>query len=301
MKFVTFSLDDEKKLGMYDKNMKKVIEISSLRNLDGHYNDMTDLIKNLAESDARRLDGICRSRENIEGAAYYDVSNIKICTPINKFENDIICLGLNYREHVEETSKSFKDSSIKIPEYPVYFSKRASCPIGHEDFIDSHSDVTDQLDYEVELAVVIGKDGVNIPREKAEDYIFGYTIMNDVSARDVQQRHVQWYMGKSMDTFTSFGPCIVYKNEIKFPVELDLCSRVNGETRQSSNTRNFIFGIADVIHELSLGMTIKAGDVIATGTPSGVGMGFTPPRFLKKGDRVECEIENIGVLANMVK
>lgn len=297
MKFVTFSFSNQQKLGMYDLNMKSVIDIGSLKNLERHYDSMAELVKNLGEDDAARLQEICREPENYRK---YHLSDIKLCTPIEKFGNDIICLGLNYKEHVEETSRSFKDSSIKVPEAPVYFSKRADKPIGPDDFIDSHPDVTGQLDYEVELAVIIGKEGSNIPKDRVEEYIFGYTIMNDVSARDIQQKHVQWYRGKSLDTFTSFGPCVVYKDEIKFPVELNLCSRINGELRQSSNTKNFIFDISAVIHELSSGMTLRAGDVIATGTPSGVGMGFNPPRFLKKGDIVECEIENIGVLRNKV-
>jgi 2-keto-4-pentenoate hydratase/2-oxohepta-3-ene-1,7-dioic acid hydratase in catechol pathway len=282
---------------MYDLNMKNVIDIGSLKNLEGHYDSMVELIKNLRKDDIARLKETCRKPENDN---QYPLSDIKLCTPIEKFDNDIMCLGLNYKEHVEETSRSFKDNSIKVPEYPVYFSKRANKPIGPDDFINSHPNITEQLDYEVELAVIIGKEGSNISKDRAEEYIFGYTIMNDVSARDIQQKHVQWYRGKSLDTFTSFGPCVVYKDEIKFPVELNLYSRVNGELRQNSNTRNFIFDISTIIHELSSGMTLEAGDIIATGTPSGVGMGFNPPKFLKKGDIVECEVENIGVLRNKV-
>ncbi|MHC6181294.1 fumarylacetoacetate hydrolase family protein [Clostridium sp. JNZ X4-2] len=298
MRFVNFIKHGEKKLGMYDKSMTRVIDFQHIK-LNAKYENISDLIKNLNEIDLKLLERIY-SETMYSGDGVYDVSGIKISSPIERTESDIICLGLNYKEHVRETAESFKDDSIDIPEHPVYFSKRAVAPIGPNDYIDSHPDVTDELDYEVELAVIIGKEGTNIPKEKAEDYIFGYTIMNDISARDVQQRHVQWYRGKSLDTFTSFGPCVVYKSEIKFPVELNLCSRVNGELRQNSNTRNFIFDIPTIIHELSSGMTLRAGDIIATGTPSGVGMGFKPPRFLKKGDIVQCEVENIGVLKNKV-
>lgn len=298
MRFINFIKNGEKKLGMCNKIMTKVIDFKHIK-LTVEYEDMSDLIKHLNEIDLESLQKIY-FESDYSGSGVYNISDIKICAPIEKTESDIMCLGLNYREHVRETAESFNDDSIDIPEHPVYFSKRAVAPIGPNDYIDSHPEVTDELDYEVELAVIIGKDGVNIPKEKAEDYIFGYTIMNDVSARDVQQRHVQWYRGKSLDTFTSFGPCVVYKSEIKFPVELDLCSRVNGELRQNSNTRNFIFDIPTIIQELSSGMTLRAGDIIATGTPSGVGMGFKPPRFLKKGDIVQCEIENIGVLENKV-
>ncbi|MFT8315938.1 MAG: fumarylacetoacetate hydrolase family protein [Clostridium sp.] len=298
MKFVTFLVDNEKKLGMFNRDMTKVVNINNL-NLYRTYNDMMDLIKNSSRHDLKLLKKVYDEEGCIRENGY-STDDIKICTPIETLESDILCLGLNYREHVEETARSFKDDSIDIPEYPVYFSKRAVSPIGPEDSIDSHGEVTEQLDYEVELAVIIGKDGINIAKEDAEEYIFGYTIMNDASARDVQQRHVQWYRGKSLDTFTSLGPCIVHKSELKFPIELDLSSKVNGELRQNSNTKNFIFDIPTIIHDISQGMTLRAGDIIATGTPSGVGMGFKPPRFLQKGDVVQCEVENIGVLENKI-
>lgn len=298
MKFVTFLVDNEKKLGMFNRDMTKVVNINNL-NLYRTYNDMMDLIKNSSRHDLKLLKKVYDEEGCIRENGY-STGDIKICTPIETLESDILCLGLNYREHVEETARSFKDDSIDIPEYPVYFSKRAVSPIGPGDNIDSHIEVTEQLDYEVELAVIIGKDGINIAKEDAEEYIFGYTIMNDVSARDIQQRHVQWYRGKSLDTFTALGPCIVHKSEIKFPVELNLCSKVNGELRQNSNTKNFIFDIPTIIHDISQGMTLRAGDIIATGTPSGVGMGFKPPRFLQKGDIVQCEVENIGVLENKI-
>lgn len=298
MKFVSFVVNNEKKLGMFNKDMTKVVDLKNL-NLYRRYNSMIDLIKNSSRHDLKLLNKIYNQESCIRENGY-SVDNIEICTPIEKLESDIICLGLNYREHVQETAKSFNDDSIVMPEYPVYFSKRAINPIGPKDTIDSHMDVTKELDYEVELAIIIGKDGINISKEDAEQYIFGYTIMNDISARDVQQRHSQWYRGKSLDSFTSLGPCIVHKSEIKSPVKLNLCSRVNGELRQNSNTENFIFDIPTIIEDLSKGMTLRAGDIIATGTPSGVGMGFKPPRFLKKGDVVQCEIENIGVLENKV-
>ncbi|WP_294183688.1 fumarylacetoacetate hydrolase family protein [uncultured Clostridium sp.] len=299
MKFIIFKHDrGEKKLGMYSKSMENIIDLGSIK-LKGQYKNMKDLIENLKDEDIEKLKYIYNDSDYPKNSVY-DKSNVTIAAPIGKTESDVICLGLNYIDHVKETAKSFKDDSIDIPEHPVYFSKRAVSPIGPGDFIDSHSDITNQLDYEVELAVIIGKEGTNIPKERAENHVFGYTIMNDISARDIQQKHVQWYRGKSLDTFTSFGPCVVYKDEIKFPVELNLCSRVNGELRQNSNTRNFIFDIPTIINELSSGMTLRPGDIIATGTPSGVGMGFNPSRFLKKGDIVECEVENIGTLRNKV-
>lgn len=298
MKFVTFLKDNEEKLGIYNEFMTHVIDINSL-SLSRKYSNMNDLIKNIDKIDLETMQQAYFQYGNSCNEVY-NIKDVKICAPIIKPESDIICLGLNYVEHVDETSRSFKDDSINIPEYPVYFSKRVNKAIGSDDKINSYEGLVEALDYEVELAIIIGKDGTNIPKEKAEEYIFGYTIMNDISARDLQQRHIQWYRGKSLDTFTALGPCIVHYSEIKFPIELNLCSRVNGELRQNSNTKQFIFDIPTIIHDLSLGMTLKAGDIIATGTPSGVGMGFNPPKFLKKGDIVECEVQGIGVLTNKV-
>jgi 2-keto-4-pentenoate hydratase/2-oxohepta-3-ene-1,7-dioic acid hydratase in catechol pathway len=278
--------------------MTQVIDINSLK-LSRKYCNMNDLISNIDSTDLEILQKECLQYGDSCNKVY-DIKDVKICAPIIKPKNDIICLGLNYIEHVGETSRSFKDESIDIPKYPVYFSKRVNKAIGTEEKINSYEGLVEKLDYEVELAIIIGKDGINIPKERAEEYIFGYTIMNDISARDFQQRHVQWFKGKSFDTFTSLGPCITHKSEIKFPIELNVYSRVNGELRQSSSTKHLIFDIPTIIHDLSLGMTLKAGDIIATGTPAGVGMGFDPPRFLKKGDIVECEIECIGVLKNEV-
>ena len=159
----------------------------------------------------------------------------------------------------------------------------------------------DSLDYECELGVIIGKDAKNVQKDEVQDYIFGYTIVNDVSARNLQTRHKQWYFGKSLDGFTPMGPCIVSADELEFPPKKKIACRVNGQVRQDSSTANLITGISDIIVMLSEGMTLKAGTVIATGTPAGVGMGMTPPTFLKPGDVVECEIEGIGVLRNYVE
>ena len=170
-----------------------------------------------------------------------------------------------------------------------------------EGAIRSHPGLVERLDYEVELAVILGKTARNVKAAKAGEYIFGYTVVNDVSARDVQTGHKQWYFGKSLDGFTPMGPCIVTAEEIAFPPALDISSRVNGETRQAANTALLINSIAEVLEELTAGMTLLPGTIIATGTPAGVGMGFDPPKFLKPGDVVECEIAGIGVLRNTVE
>ncbi|QGU95998.1 hydrolase [Clostridium bovifaecis] len=298
MKFISFRESEKEKLGVLSKDGSLAIELSSFR-LDKDFVDMTDLIKNISEFDIKKVKSIILEN-SIEELITYPIEKIKLCPPIKKPIHDIVCVGVNYQEHLEETRESFDDNFIE-PKKTVYFSKRVTEAIGPEDTIVSHADINDQLDYEVELAVIIGTKGVNIPKEKAEDYIFGYTIMNDISARALQQQHLQWYRGKSLDTFTSLGPVVVHKGEIPFPVELNVYSRVNGELRQNSNTKRFLTDIPSIIAEISNGMTLEPGDIIATGTPSGVGMGFNPPRYMKSGDVVECEIENIGILRNTIE
>lgn len=294
MKFVTYIIDGVKKLGLVNKSMTGVYDFESI-GLSNNYIDMNDFIENVTSRDLEIL------KSNIEDdKKVYMLDDIKLCSPIVNPKKDILCLGLNYKEHVEETNKSF-NTDYEVPKYPIYFSKRASEAIGTKDKITNYQGISNEVDYEAELAVIIGKEGKNIKPENAKDYIFGYTIMNDISARDLQQRHGgQWFRGKSLDSFTSFGPWIVYKDEIDFPIELNISSKVNGEIRQSSNTKHFIFDIPTIISDLSSGMTLKPGDIIATGTPSGVGMGFNPPKYLKAGDKVECIVEKIGILDNIM-
>lgn len=175
---------------------------------------------------------------------------------------------------------------------------RATDPDG---IIDGHFNVVKELDYECELAVIIGKEARNVEEKDAGDYVFGYTIINDVTARDVQVAHKQWYFGKSLDTFAPMGPCIVTADGFPFPPALHLTCKVNGQLRQDSNTKYLVHGIPYIISELSKGMTLRAGTIIATGTPAGTGIGMNPPQFLKSGDVVECSIEGIGTLRNVVK
>lgn len=294
MKFVTYIIDGVKKLGLVNKSMTGVYDFESI-GLSNNYIDMNDFIENVTSRDLEILKSNTEDDKKV-----YMLDDIKLCSPIVNPKKDILCLGLNYKEHVEETNKSF-NTDYEVPKYPIYFSKRASEAIGTKDKITNYQGISNEVDYEAELAVIIGKEGKNIKPENAKDYIFGYTIMNDISARDLQQRHGgQWFRGKSLDSFTSFGPWIVYKDEIDFPIELNISSKVNGEIRQSSNTKHFIFDIPTIISDLSSGMTLKPGDIIATGTPSGVGMGFNPPKYLKAGDKVECIVEKIGILDNIM-
>ncbi len=216
---------------------------------------------------------------------------------------NIFCVGKNYHEHAKEFSQSgFDSSSVNgefAPPAPVVFTKAPSSAIGHGATIESFAHITQQLDYEAELAVVIGKGGRGIRKADALDHVFGYTIVNDVTARDLQQKHRQWFLGKSMDTFCPIGPWVVTADMLD-GANLGVQCRVNGELRQDANTRDLIFDIPTLIETISAGMALEPGDVIATGTPAGVGIGFKPPRFLKAGDEVDVHIEGIGTLTNRV-
>ena len=225
---------------------------------------------------------------------------VTLLAPIPRPRQDIICLGMNYRDHLTEAA-NYDSAFAKERPVTVYFSKRVSQAVAPEGFIERHADLTNRLDYENELAVIIGKSAKNVKAADAADYIFGYTIVNDVSAREVQTSHKQFYFGKSLDGFTPMGPCITTADEIAFPPALTLTTQVNGELRQNSNTELLLNSIAEIIEELSSGMTLLPGTIIATGTPAGVGMGFDPPKFLRSGDVVECAVEGIGTLRNTVR
>lgn len=204
----------------------------------------------------------------------------------------IICVGKNYLDHVEEMDGN-------APDFPVLFAKFNNALIGPDDDIKK-SPITNKLDYEVELAVVIGKEATNVKEEEALNYVAGYTIGNDTSARDLQKRTPQWLQGKSMDKSTPIGPWVVTTDELKDPTKLDVKSYVNGELRQSSNTKHLIFNLRHLIAFISEIMTLQPGDIILTGTPDGVGFAMDPPQFLKDGDQITMEIEGIGKLENKI-
>lgn len=224
------------------------------------------------------------------------LESVELLSPIPRPEKNIFCIGKNYAEHAIEMG-SVED----IPEHVMVFTKAPTTVVGHNTPVLSHSDLTDQLDYEGELAVIIGKQGRSISREEALDYVFGYTILNDITARDIQSKHKQFFLGKSLDTSCPIGPWIVHHSAIENPNNLAIQTYVNGELRQNSNTSNFIFDIQEIISVLSKGMTLEPGDIIATGTPAGVGKGFKPPKYLKSGDIIKIDIEKIGSLQNWIK
>lgn len=254
--------------------------------------DMYALIKSLGG----KLPGADMLRG--EGIA---LDQVRLLAPIPEPHQDVVCLGMNYIDHSAEAERWGKEDFVKNAGKAVYFSKRAAYIVGPGGEIDPHFDIVDGLDYEAELAVVLGKDAYRVSKDEAFDYVLGYSVLNDVSARNLQKEHKQFYFGKSLDTHTTMGPWIVTRDELPGAPELDIRCWINGEKRQDSNTRYMIFGVAEVISELSQGMTLKAGTIIAMGTPAGVGMGFDPPKYLACGDVVRCEIDGIGVLENRVK
>ena len=224
------------------------------------------------------------------------LSDYQILAPIPRPGQDVVCLGVNYFDHMKEAADGI--DFVKKAD-TIYFAKRVNRANDPDGIIPSY-DFVDSLDYEVELGVILGTDTFHVTPDKACDHIFGYTVINDVSARNVQKRHQQWYLGKSLDGYTPMGPCIVTADEIGDPHDLTIRCFVNGELRQNSSTKYMITSVEEAVSELSQGMTLRRGTIIATGTPAGFAMGMKPPVWLKSGDKVRCEIEKIGVLENTI-
>ena len=297
MKLITYEISGQENIGVLNAEETHIYPAAAA---EVSYQTMNELIQKITEAEKLRLEALAaKTPEKVNGACRKNL--VHLLSPIPCPLQDVICLGINYMAHAEESARYKEDAFGGERPYPIYFSKRVNRAVADGEPILAHTDLVDSLDYEAELAVIIGKDAKDVKKEDVENYIFGYTVLNDVSARNVQTRHKQWYFGKSLDNFTPIGPCITTANEIPFPPALSIQSRVNGELRQDSNTSLLISGIDHIISELSQGMTLKAGTIIATGTPAGVGMGFTPPKFLKPGDVVECFIEGIGSITNTVE
>ncbi|MBF7097808.1 fumarylacetoacetate hydrolase family protein [Alkalibacter mobilis] len=262
---------------------------------DNYPKNMIELIE-----DFDRVGPLLKIALSQDDLIFIPTNEIKIESPIPYPKRNVFCLGKNYLDHAEEI-KSIPGASSQVPTNPIYFTKVAYPTIGNEDEILNFKNITDSLDYEVELAVIIGKKGTNIPPDKAREHIFGYTIGNDISVRNIQMKHTQWFKGKSFDTCCPLGPVITTADEISYPPDLRILSRVNGEIRQDSRTSMLIFDLDYIISDLSNGITLYPGDIILTGTPAGVGFGFDPPKTLKPGDEIECEIEGIGTLVNYIE
>ena len=287
MKLVTYQYDGIERVGALTPDGAAILPLP--------YPDMNTLIESASFADLLSAASAAES-----SGASVPAAEAVLCAPIPRPRQDIICLGMNYRDHLTEAA-NYDSAFAKERPVTVYFSKRVSQAVAPEGFIERHAGLTERLDYENELAVILGRAARDVKAADAADYIFGYTIVNDVSAREVQTAHKQFYFGKSLDGFTPMGPCITTADEIAFPPALTLTTLVNGEPRQSSNTSLLLNSIAEIIEELSSGMTLLPGTIIATGTPAGVGMGFDPPKFLASGDVVECTIEGIGTLRNTVR
>ncbi len=296
MYFANYDEAGKETAGVLVADRQKIIALESIPAL-GFRGSLLDFIQS---GPSEELHTIKQALDDVDllNRSSRPVAAVKLLAPIRRPRRNIICLGLNYQDHIRESQSVTQEEKLQTMEYPVYFGKMAAVITGPGEEIFSHPAITAEVDYEVELALIIGKDGSNITPAAAEDYVFGYSVFNDLSARDLQRRHKQWIKGKSLDGFSVLGPYIVHKSHLPFPIHLQISSRVNGELRQNSNTKNLLFDLPTIISDLSRGFTLQAGDIIATGTPAGVGMGFSPPRYLQPGDVIELEIEKIGVLRN---
>lgn len=297
MKFMTFKLNGVEKFGVSHAELDFVWDVEQIAN-DKKQAFPATLLEGIESGEQFRMEieELLKWADGNNPDQYLiSFDDITWLPPIPRPVKNIMCVGKNYREHAIEMG-----SEADIPEHVMVFTKAPTSVNSHGGQIDSHESITSQLDYEGELAVVIGKKGKDISKEEALDYVFGYTIVNDITARDLQQRHQQFFIGKSLDTTCPIGPWIVHHTEIQNPNNLNISTKVNGEVRQDSNTDQFIFPVEEVISVLSQGMTLEPGDIIATGTPAGVGKGFKPPRFLKRGDEIEIFVEGIGKLNNIV-
>jgi 2-keto-4-pentenoate hydratase/2-oxohepta-3-ene-1,7-dioic acid hydratase in catechol pathway len=300
MKFVTFEQDKAHRAGVWLEG-ERVLDLALAADLTGEHLDASSLVAVIAGGEAA-LNRVKRlvARAGELGAAVLPAAQVKLLAPIPRPAKNVFCVGRNYLEHVKEGEALRGLAGNDLPTVPNFFSKAPTAVVGPDAQVRYPSKLTQAFDYEVELAVIIGKDGRDIPAENAFDHVFGYTVLNDVSARDLQVAHLQWFKGKSLDTACPMGPWIVDKAEVGDPRTLELTFHLNGEERQRATVDMMIFDIPTIIASLSAGLTLEAGDIIATGTPSGVGFAMKPPGLLKGGDVMTCEISRIGRLTNPV-
>ncbi|MFL6650968.1 MAG: fumarylacetoacetate hydrolase family protein [Sulfurifustaceae bacterium] len=292
MHLVTFSDDAGERIGAWTADRREVVDLAATGS--NVPRTMLDLIRAGAP-------GLAAARAALS-APRRALASVRLHAPIPRPAKNIFCVGKNYKEHAREFHGSGFDATAKeaIPEAPIVFTKAPTAVVAGGAAILASLDDTGSTDYEGELAVVIGKGGRGIGKAHAYAHVFGYTIINDVTSRTLQRRHAQWFIGKSIDGFCPMGPAIVTADEIPDVSALRLITRVNGEVRQDASVADLIFDIPTLIETLSKRMTLEPGDLIATGTCAGVGIGFTPPKFLKPGDRVAVTIEPIGTLENPV-
>jgi 2-keto-4-pentenoate hydratase/2-oxohepta-3-ene-1,7-dioic acid hydratase in catechol pathway len=286
LKLVTYLFQGIEAVGM-------ITEGHDIIPLAGIASDMVEFIK-------LGVSGISQAQERGDLTTQsLSLDQVKFLAPIPRPTRNIMCLGKNYAAHAVESFQA-RGEKVELPEFPVIFTKATTAVNGPFSEIPFDADVSTEIDFEAELAVIIGRDGRNIRREEAMAYVYGYTVMNDVTARDLQRQHKQFFKGKSLDGFAPLGPWIVTADEINDPQNLQITCSVNGVKKQDGNTNQMIFDIAETVVQLSKGMTLLAGDIIATGTPSGVGFARTPPEFLKPGDEVVCSVEKVGTIRNRI-
>ena len=282
----------------------QVLDFASAARLTGERVDLTSVLAIVrggpsALAACRRLEQQAREQPQRLAAALTPATQLQLLAPIPTPVRNVFCVGRNYLEHVREGA-SARNAAVQVPEVPQFFTKATHALTGPDSDVRLDPKVTQKLDYEVELAVVIGLGGRDIPASAAFDHVFGYTIANDVTARDLQRRHDQWFKGKSLDTTLPLGPCIMPHADIGDPRTLELSLTVNAEERQRARVEQMIFDIPTLIASLSAGLTLEAGDILSTGTPSGVGFAMNPPRFLRGGDVVIARIDRIGELRNRI-
>ena len=300
MKLLTYkTTETEPRLGFIHNNqvidMEDFGEISNFPLPD----NMLDLIDMGMEIVDELNDMIADTEPSFFEEIAYEMGEVTFLAPIPKPRKNIIGIGLNYTEHVAESARTL-DTTGKLPQKPIIFSKPPTTVTATNTEVIKNTQLTSQLDWEVELAVVIGKKGKYVPKEEAMDYVFGYTVINDISARDCR-REGQWIVSKGQDTFAPMGPILVTQDEIENPHNLNLSLKVNGVEKQNSNTKFLLFNINDLIEDLSTVFTLEPGDIIATGTPAGVGAGRNPQEWLYDGDVMEATVEGIGTIVNTIK
>ncbi|MEQ1759877.1 MAG: fumarylacetoacetate hydrolase family protein [Vicinamibacterales bacterium] len=302
MRYVTFSFKDDRtpRLGVIDGS--EIVDLQSLSAATGSGPlpaSLLELIK-LGPPHWARVAEILRTELPRHEGVRHAFDEVRWHPPLLRPAKNIVCLGLNYASHAIESATA-RGREPKIPQAPVFFTKAPTAVNGPFDDVPVDREVTQQVDWEAELGVIIGVGGKNIARKYALMHIFGYTAINDITARDLQGRHLQWFKGKSLDGFAPMGPCVVTADEFGEPQSKRVTLRVNGVVKQDALTKDMIFPVDLIIESLSHGLTLEAGDIISTGTPEGVGMGRTPQEFLNDGDVVEVEVEGIGTLRNRVR
>ncbi|MES2862718.1 MAG: fumarylacetoacetate hydrolase family protein [Bacteroidota bacterium] len=300
MKLLTYKTQDtEPRLGFLHNN--QVVDMEDFGEISNFPlpNDMLDLIDMGFEIIAEITELISETEANFFEEISYELDQVTFLAPIEKPRKNIIGIGLNYTEHVAESARTL-DTTGKLPAKPIIFSKPPTTVTATNTEIIKNTKLTSQLDWECELAVIISKKGKYVAKEDALDYVFGYTVINDISARDCR-REGQWIVSKGQDTFAPMGPVLVTRDEIENPHNLNLSLKVNGVEKQNSNTKFLLFNINDLIEDLSIVFTLEAGDIIATGTPAGVGAGRNPQEWMYDGDVVEATVEGIGTIVNTIK